>query len=281
MSYRTISVCLDSTDRSDERQRFAIELARQFDAHLSGLHFSYEPFVPYAPEAGIDTSGLLAEVYAEIDRERQSAETAFRQQAQQAGLNADWRGFYLREMNQAVAQARASDLIVLGQQERGEEQLHVAEHHASRFLMGTGRPVLMLPNVGSVENPRFDTVMVAWNGSREAARALSDALPLLKQAKSVRVFSVESPSIYERAYSELPDVDIAAYLSRHGVKAEIVRQAVDDQDIGEWLLSRATDLNADLLVMGAYGHSRLGEMVLGGVTRTILRDAFLPVLISH
>ena len=209
------------------------------------------------------------------------AEAAFRQAAELAGINADWRGFYLREMGKAVALARVSDLIILGQQERGEEELHIAEHHPTRFLMGAGRPVLMLPNVDSQESARFDTAMVAWNGSREAARALADALPLLKTAKSVTVFSIESAAAREWGQAELPDVDVAAYLSRHGINADVVRNLLDQVDVGEWLLSRATDLNADLLVMGAYGHSRLGELVLGGVTRTILREAFLPVLLSH
>ena len=123
-------------------------------------------------------------------------------------------------------------------------------------------------------------VLVAWNASREAARAVSDALPLLKRAGQVDVVAFE-PGKSGAAHGEEPGADIALYLARHGVKVTVSRVDAPDLDVGNQLLSRAFDLSADLIVMGAWGHSRLRELVLGGVTRTVLESMTVPVLMAH
>lgn len=130
-----------------------------------------------------------------------------------------------------------------------------------------------LPSVGQ-------NVLVAWNASNEATRAITDALPLLKRAKTVTVLVV-NPGHGFGEHGQVPGGDIAWYLSRHGVKAEVSCDEKVETEIGEWLLSRAADLGSDLIVMGAYGHRRLREWILGGATRTLTREMTVPVLMSH
>jgi nucleotide-binding universal stress UspA family protein len=121
-------------------------------------------------------------------------------------------------------------------------------------------------------------VLVAWNASREAARAVSDALPILAQAQSVEVVAFDPDGA---DHGEVAGADIALFLARHGVKASAARQSAPDIDVGSQILSRVADSNADLLVMGGYGHSRLRELALGGATRTVLDSMTLPVLMAH
>ncbi len=122
--------------------------------------------------------------------------------------------------------------------------------------------------------------MVAWDASREAARAVSDALPILERASSVAVVSV-NPRSRDFGHGDVPGADIALHLARHGVKVDVQRIETRDLDVGNALLSHVASESADLLVMGGYGHSRLREMVLGGATRTILGEMTVPVLMSH
>jgi nucleotide-binding universal stress UspA family protein len=145
--------------------------------------------------------------------------------------------------------------------------------------LASGRPILVVPYAG-----RFETVgrcvLIAWNVSREAARAVADAMPLLAAADVVTVLAVDPPP-GPGGDGDLPGADIALHLGRHGVEAQIERTVSADVPIGEVLLSRAADLGADLLVMGAYGHSRTRELLLGGATRSILASMTIPVLMSH
>ena len=143
----------------------------------------------------------------------------------------------------------------------------------------SGRPILVVPNVGNFAD-LGRRVVIGWNASREAARAVNDAMPLLTAAETVTVLTID-PREGPRAHGELPGADISLHLARHGVKAEIERTASADLPVGEVLLSRVADLGADLLVMGAYGHSRARELLLGGATRSLLRSMTLPVLMSH
>ena len=121
-------------------------------------------------------------------------------------------------------------------------------------------------------------MLVAWNASREATRALTDSIPLLREAETVHVIAFDPAAA---PHGEVPGADIGLYLARHGIKVTVSQQTAPDVDVGNQLLSRAADLNADLIVMGAWGHSRLHELVMGGVTQTILRSMTVPVLMSH
>jgi len=145
------------------------------------------------------------------------------------------------------------------------------------LALGVGRPVLIVPRYGTFETVG-ERVLVAWNGSREATRAVHDALPLLKLASSVTVLSIDPE---HDTGDRIPGADIALHLARHGVAAEGMSTVGLDISVGDLLLSRAADLGADLIVMGAYGHSRVRELVLGGATRHILQHMTVPVLMSH
>ncbi|MDB5508344.1 MAG: universal stress protein, partial [Hyphomicrobiales bacterium] len=139
-----------------------------------------------------------------------------------------------------------------------------------------GRPVLIVPRIHKGA-PKFNRALIAWDGSRAAARALADAMPLLKKAEVVEVVSVTDHRV---SYKELPGFNITRHLSRHGLNAQLKRLTIQG-DIGDTLLSYAADAGSDFLVMGGYGHSRLREMILGGTTRTILSSMTIPILISH
>jgi nucleotide-binding universal stress UspA family protein len=174
-------------------------------------------------------------------------------------------------------QARYADLVVLGQAAAAEDnEGSLLPDLPDYVLLNCGRPVLLVPRTG-----RFPTigkrVMVAWNGSVEAAKAVTAALPLLRGAEQVTLTVLGNSA---DTLGESPGADIALYLARHGVNVEVLRRP-EAADPGKAILSLAADFNVDLLVMGAYGHSRFREMMLGGATRTILATATLPVLMAH
>jgi nucleotide-binding universal stress UspA family protein len=146
-----------------------------------------------------------------------------------------------------------------------------------QVVLSSGRPVLVVPYIGWTKT-LGERITIAWDGGRESARAVADALPLLKKAKAVTVLVINPE---KGNHGEEPGADIALHLARHGVNAEVRRARFDDVDTGNAILSQVADLSSDLLVMGAYGHSRLRELVIGGVTRTIFEEMTVPVLMSH
>jgi nucleotide-binding universal stress UspA family protein len=169
--------------------------------------------------------------------------------------------------------ARYADLSVLAQDAPESQDLRFADL-AEDVLISAGRPVLVVPKGGAAWSGR--TALVAWNGSREAARALADAMPLLERAQTVEVFTAGEQDI-----GDLPGADIAAHLARHRIDVEVFRFAGIESSVGDALLNRAADIGADFVVMGGYGRSRFREYVLGGVTRHVLQNLTLPVLMSH
>jgi nucleotide-binding universal stress UspA family protein len=146
-------------------------------------------------------------------------------------------------------------------------------------MLASGRPVLAIPYAGQFEQIG-ERVLVAWNASREATRAVNDALPLLMGAKAVTILAV-NPKHGIEGHGDVPAADIALHLARHGVKAEAAHTIAKDISEGDALLSYAADLGADLIVAGGYGHSRAREMVFGGATRTLLQEMTVPMLLSH
>ena len=172
--------------------------------------------------------------------------------------------------------ARYADLAVMGQAAEDDE----ADDPELPTVVATvtGRPVLIVPRAGRF-GETGKRVLVCWNASREATRAITDAMPILQRADRVTVLAV-NPSD-EAGHGAVPGADISHYLARHGVRAEANRTYADDIDVADAILSRASDLGCDLIVMGAYGHSRVREWIFGGVTRSIMRTMTRPVLISH
>jgi nucleotide-binding universal stress UspA family protein len=194
------------------------------------------------------------------------------------GLAGEWRQVEGVLASQIATQGRYSDLVVVGQAapEGGgpEDNLHI-----EAALFDTGRPALVVPHAGPAGS-LGRRVLVAWNGSREAARAVHDALPLMAGAEAVTVVTID-PESGPDAHGEEPGADIARHLARHGLPVTVRRVVGSGIAAGDLLLNEAADLGADLIVMGAYGRSRLREFVLGGATRTMLRQMTVPVLMAH
>lgn len=275
MTYNSIVVCLDNNTGASRIMEFSIDLAARHSAHLTALHITYGPLVPFDPFG--QAAQLIVE-WEETVRERQKiAESQFMEAAKRAGINFDWVGYRSSDRNEIIARARASDLTIFRQRDPDDFLEELSQGFQDAFVLKLGRPVLLIPFAGGMPKA-FDKIVVAWDGGREAMRALTDALPFLQQAKKVIVLTVAEKKDAEH---DLPDVDVAAYLARHDVKVIVERDERPDGDPEQWLLTRVADFKADLLVMGAYGHNRLSEQILGGVTRSILRKAFLPVLMSH
>jgi nucleotide-binding universal stress UspA family protein len=177
-----------------------------------------------------------------------------------------------------MEQGRSFDLVLLSKTDTKSE-LGVELDFVPRTAMAVGRPVMVVPFNMPLAST-YETVIIGWNGSREAARAVFDSLPIIKRAKTVYVIWVGPPA--GRSPSEIPRLEgIADALHFHGIKAVATALDGGDENTGGVLLRKAADLGADLLVIGAYGHSRLSEFILGGVTRTVLRDMTCPVLLSH
>jgi nucleotide-binding universal stress UspA family protein len=179
-----------------------------------------------------------------------------------------------------IADARYADLVIVGQNDPDATTVLPARADLPETVaLSTGRAVLVVPHLG-VQKAPGGTVMLCWNASRESARAASEALPLLKTAKQVIVLIV-GPKASADASGAEPGANVTAWLSRHGVKVTVQRDSSADADAGSAILLRAADHDADLIVMGIYGHSRLREMVLGGASRTLLSGMAVPVLMAH
>lgn len=276
MGYKTILVHIDSGKRCAARVEAAIRLAQQHDAHLVALH-AVAPFEP--PDYVLaDLGPAIVEANRKataVDMAR--TETEFTRMASAAGLkNAEWRTAIDDPVEAMTLHARYADLIVIGQTDAADDA-NIAADFPERLVLAAGRPVLILPSVGSfpVIGKR---ILVAWNPSREATRAVTDSIPLLRLANSVHVMAINPKS---GEHGKVPGADIGLYLARHGVRVEVKSDQGAEIDVGNELLSRAADLEIDLIVMGGYGHTRLKEWVLGGATRTILESMTAPVLMSH
>ncbi|MGE0222574.1 MAG: universal stress protein [Acetobacteraceae bacterium] len=281
MALKDILVHLDTGARSSARLSTAVTLARRHGAHLTGLYvvdipesaFFYGGSLPYA---GVGPD-LVAQTRAERLEAGQAVEKNFREALRREGLQGEWR-IGEGDTGPVVAlHARYADLTVAGQP--GPEGDPRAEDIITTPLMTAGRPVLAVPYAGEFQAVG-DRVLVAWNASREATRAVHDAMPLLEMAKHVMVLAV-NPRHGIQGHGDVPAADLALHLARHGVRAEAAHTVANDIPDGEALLSYAADVSADLIVAGGYGHSRAREMVFGGVTRTLMREMTVPVLFSH
>lgn len=275
MRYKNMTVCLDNSAESSQRLDFSLALAVRHGAHLTALYLTYVPFIMSDSYAVWAPMMLEWEDLAKTQQER--ARESFYATASKAGINFDWAGYRSFELQKIIAHARVSDLTIIGQRNPADVESDRGNGYPERLILKLGRPVLILPYAGEIPKT-FDNIFVAWDGGREDTRAMADALPFLRLAQQVKVLT-----IYESADQEndLPDIDIAGYLAKHDVKVEIERNQSIHIAPADWLLSRAKEIHADLLVMGAYGHYRLTELVLGSVTQAIMRQMTLPVLMSH
>lgn len=275
MSYKTILVHIDSDQRCATRVDIAIRMAMQHKAHLVAL-YAQAPFFPpgYLLEAG----PAIVEAHDKAAKE-DLARTAedFTQQVSALGFkNVEWRTTLDHPVAAVTEHAQYADLVIISQSDPAARAAG-GEDFPARVVLAAGRPVLLLPYIGSFPT-LGNRILVAWNASHEATRAVTDAIPLLRLADKVVLMSIDPE---HDASASLPIEDIVHHLARHGVHVEVMKGQGADIDVGNELLSRTADLGSDLLVMGGYGHSRLREWVLGGVTRTLLESMTIPVLMSH
>jgi nucleotide-binding universal stress UspA family protein len=256
---------------------YAVSLASMFDAHIAGVAFVYDAIIPvtgagYVPQEVIDVQRRDNEAAAKAAVRRfNAAVTRTGASAEPLLLDSE-----LGDAGRRFSRlARYFDLAIIGQPKPEVSQVEALI--AESTLFEAGRPVIMVPYVQKAPI-KLDQVMVCWDGGAPAARAVGDAMPLLKRARNIEIVIVAS----DRAKpTEIDGADIGRHLARHGLKVAVERIPGGDIDVGEALLSRAADFDADFMVMGGYGHSRLREFVLGGATRSILRSMTVPVLMSH
>lgn len=277
MPYRTILVHCDSTPASTARVGVAARLAARHDAKLVGVFATERPLQPAYLDAPFVVD-LVAQHESRWREQADLAKSAFEKAASAAGVAAEWRRVDGEADRVLELHARYADLVVVGQYEAGA-QPEWWRGLPEGVAMAAGRPALVVPYIG-VQAEIGGHVLLAWNGSREATRAAADALPLLAAARKVTVLVVD-PRKAQGVHGEEPGADCAAWLARHGVKVEVVRDSAADTDVGSVILSRVSDLGVDLVVMGVYGHSRLREFALGGASRSLLQQMTVPVLVSH
>jgi nucleotide-binding universal stress UspA family protein len=279
VSYKSILVHIDYTERSYERMDIAIDLAQRFAAHLSAIAPAGSPLLPYTGAAD-GLGNYAAEVMNELARLSEQAVERFHAKTKTAGLQTyDARSCEGDAVYVIKKSAMYADLIVVGQTDRQHTTPAKPNDLPEAVVLGTGRPVLVVPYAGKFAHVGR-RVLLLWNESRESARAASDAMPFLQAAKQVDVLAFDSKRIEHGAITSGLG-DIGDYLARHGVNVNVAREPMGEVEVGALALSRAADFGSDLIVMGGYGHSRLREWVMGGVSRLILEHMTVPVLMSH
>jgi len=256
---------------------YAVSIAATFDAHIAGIAFVYDPILP------LSIAGYLpAEQAEKLQRDTVAATKAaidrFAAASARAGVSAEplTLATGLASASEQFGRiARRFDLSIVGQAE--PETSGVESMIIEAALFESGRPVIVVPYIqkGAL---KLERVMVCWDGSRAATRAIADAMPLLERAGRVEVVVIAD----ERGKQhEIVGADMGQHLARHGLDVEVERIVAGDVDVADMLLSHAADADTDFIVMGGYGHARLREFVLGGATRNILRSMTAPVLMSH
>lgn len=275
MFYRSILVHVPDGPGAAEQVRHAALLAeRHRHARLTGLFLATPQ--PVSMTGPYPAGELQSRLAAEAGRRAGLVRAVFEQHV---GKQADWRPAAGDPVAAACREARRHDLLVLRQPDAGWPEPALPADFVESTVLRCGRPALVLPSTGNW--PAWPAhALVAWDGSREAVRALADALPLLRESPRVTVLCVD-PDRTEWTADAAPGDDAADFLSRHGIHPIIERVSGLGRDTGEVLLSLAADQLADLLVMGLYGHGRLREWLLGGASRTVLKAMRIPVLMSH
>lgn len=275
MNWKTILVHLDDSRRCETRTRLALDIARRFDGHVVGLYLVCQDLGHHLFDPDEPLVRLAREETLRISRD--NARAAFEHAAQLAGVIGEWRAPTGSVHDAATLHGRHADVIVLGQDDADDPEAFIARHFVENIVFASGRPVLLVPRAGDI-GTLGENVAIAWDDSREAARAVADALPILRGARFVEVMTVER----NRNEQAPAGIEIAAYLERQGVRASFSSTPrLRGENTGMTLIDRANSVHADVLVAGAYAHSRGLEQVLGGVTRTLLETSTLPVLLSH
>lgn len=282
MTYKTIVVQLDDRKESVPRIRLALDLAQACRARLIGLAIMPRIRMP----AGVDGMALSAEVLAiqeNANKERLAiAKRLFEDAVNGTVVDVEFHGVVADAAGAMNYEMRYADIGIVGQ--RDPEQT-IGDMYAAlpeTVAMESHRPVMVVPHIGYTR-PVGRKVLLAWNDSPEAMRAATDAMPLLQAAEKVTLLVIDGHKrdVEENGHDDPPGAKAAGWLARHGVNVEVVNDISDGTDVGSIILSRVSDLDIDLVVMGIYGHSKLRETLFGGASRTMLGHMTVPTLIAH
>lgn len=275
-SPKSVLVHLDGGPRGAETLRMAARIAMRFDARLTAVFAAEGPPLRASATDPAAAAALEYQIEAELAMQA-DAQGQVAVAEEECGLDIVWRATTRNAIRNVALHARHADLLVMSQTNPGLLP-GIGLSLPAGVILAAGRPVLMVPYAGTFHG-RGDSVLIAWNAGREAARAAADAMPFLRAAREVNVVSL-SPAD-EGDGDDVAGADIGLWLARHDIRVTVHERSGRDPDVGPQLLAMTADLGADMLVMGAYGHSRTHEMVLGGATRTVLGNMTVPTLMSH
>lgn len=285
MSLKNLLLYVDSTEACSGREDAAIALALEHEAHLTALYCIGEIHVEGWAEWPTD---LLEEQKNKAVEYADQTLKRFQEKAERAGISCETRSLHtpVSAIPEHISlHGRYADLVIVGQNDP-DEPSPGGTGLVEDVLLACGRPVLVIPYIGAPGQGRKGgadfghNVMVAWDSGRESARAVNDGLAVLEHARQVEVVAV-NPEKGLRNHGDEPGADIALHLSRHGISVDVKTIEARDMGTADTILSRISDRGCDLLVMGGYGHGRMREIFLGGVTRNILKHMTVPVLMSH
>jgi nucleotide-binding universal stress UspA family protein len=256
---------------------YAASVAAALQAHLTGVAFIYDPIVPIS-DGGYIPAEVVETQCADNEAAAESAVKSFTAATDRVGILAEpltLSASLAGAADRLARMARCFDLAIVGQ---GQSEMSTMEQIIGEaVLFDSGRPMIMVPYIQKAPF-KIDNVMICWDGSRTAARAVADAIPIMKEGSRVEIVIITN----ERGKQyNIEGADIGQHLARHGFKVEVQPLPGGDIDVADALLSHAADSSTDFMVMGGYGHSRLREFVLGGVTRAIFQSMTVPVLLSH
>ncbi|MCP3871418.1 MAG: universal stress protein [Gammaproteobacteria bacterium] len=277
MALSDILVHVDRTAHCEKRVKIALKIAGHHGRQLTGLYAQANAYLESR------TSGLEKR-RKRHEKASEQLRSKFQSMADEAGVQLNWltTPFDRSEewvTSQLVFHTQHSDLIVIGQHDETTHDGSIPADLAEHLVMETGRPVLIIPYAGNFKAVGKRAI-IAWNTARESVRAVNDAIPLIQNAKKVKVVAI-NPRQKGKRHGDTPSTDIVGHLMHHGIEAEADHFSTEGVDEGNLLLNIASDERADLLVMGAYGHYRFRELILGGTTREVLEHMTIPVLMSH
>ncbi|MGA1805220.1 universal stress protein [Rhizobium sp. HT1-10] len=279
MTYKTIVIILDAPENAGIASDFGLALAAAHSAHVIGLHAEVVSAVPMVAPMEIPDPIAVQALQDMARTEAVGIEELFRNKAAAAGCSFEWRSFTssVGYATQPILETvRSADLIIAVQADPANpSDAHI---EVESFLFESGRPVLMVPYVRTAP-VSIQRVLIAWNGSKEAARATFDALPFLMAADAVEVLSVDPSENANQA--AISGADLTATLIRHGVKATLSKTVSAEKSASQVIETRLVDDSVDLLVMGAYTHSRLWQMIFGGTTKAVLKSMTALTLLSR
>ncbi len=271
MPFKHILLHLDATEQCAKRVKIAFDLAKKGDAEITALFSQTDPNLS-AIEGFHPIDNSLRKLAADAEKE-------FSEQAEAAGVKATVSSTLCTshaQVVQAVTWAsRTSDLAILGQYDWSKNYSGIPADLAENVIIHSGRPALVIPFAG--EFPHIGSrCLVAWNGGRESARALNDAIPMMMDAKIVEIYAIQKEGVKRPGEN-----DLVTHLEKYNIPAKAAHERRDNISITNMLLSHAADESTDLIVMGAHGHYGVSHMLKGGNTREILKHMTVPVLMSH